>query len=265
MTDNIEENMNSTTESPKAGCSDCGVKATDHSRRKFTQAAFTAPVLASLISAPAWGTACSISGLRSTNLSGHNHEECDGSGCTPGFWSQNLDAWKLHPYAPGSCDEYKGNGDCKQWNTTIGASTFKSAFGDDFPLSPIDPDTGMDYTLIDVMLDHENWGSEGTYYFHLVAALFNAIVAPDLYGSTEADVIALFQDVRDGLIDYHDALATLDKMNNAGTCFIDAHGNFLEDDGLRTVEDPNSAKTIPACKEGFSWNHGLQKCVRDNK
>ena len=250
------QNMKST----QGSCSSCGATS---SRRNFAKGAFAAPILASMISQPAWGVACSISGLRSTNLSGIDHDTCYGNGCTPGFWSQNLDAWKVLPgIEPGICGDLLSNGKCKQWNTTIGATTFSSIFPCAFPLSfPPNPDP----TLIEIMLNHNLWGSEGTFFFHIIAAYFNAVANSALYGATPQQVLDLYALLYCGApnpqgLTYLHVLPVLDKMNNAGTCFLNAFGEYTLVEELHVL-DPVDKKSIPACPDGYKWNSGQNQCI----
>ncbi len=200
---------------------------TGESRRKFTRNAFAASVLGTLTSSPVWGgTACSPSGLLSGNLSGHDHEECIGNGCTPGFWMENLDAWNTTPFSPGTCLDATPGGKCKDLDATVatgGATPFGAVFNFDFPLNP-------GYSLMEVLLNNKNsgGGSTKTYYFHLVAAVLNASSNPGAYGFDPQDIIDLADEVEIGTVSFNDALATLDKMNNAGICFLNAQGEFQE-------------------------------------
>jgi hypothetical protein len=162
----------------------------------------------------------------SGNLSGHDHEECIGNGCTPGFWMNALDAWNTTPFSPGTCIDATPSGKCKEMDATVGtggATAFGAVFNFDFPLNP-------GYSLMEVLLNINNpsGGSNKTYYFHLVAAVLNASSNPAAYGFNPQDIIDLADEVELGTVSFNDALATLDKMNNAGVCFLNAHGEFQD-------------------------------------
>lgn len=251
------------TDTIEGGCDDCGLKSSNTSRRKFTKGAFAAPVLASLVSTPVWGTgggggACSISGLRSGNTSSARDRTCKTNGCTPGFWKTRLDAWPCAGYNPGTCKTKDQKGRCTEWNTSTG-DTFDFAFGFDFPLAP-----GKGYTLLDVMLDHKYWGSHGTFYNHLVAALLNASCSPFAYGATAQQVIDLAKDLDDqgGNIRWRDAHEVIVRMNEAGNCFLNAHGD-CQGDLQRAVIAPGEEYCIPACQDGYHYDVNTHQCVPD--
>lgn len=227
------------------------------SRRQLARVGVGAPVLISLFSRPAWGLACSPSGMMSGNVSGHEHSDCDGRGCTPGFWKNNLEAWSGTGYSAGVCVETNGGGHCQEWNTQTG-SVFRDVFGFD-PAIAIE--TPSELTLLDVMLEHELAGSIGTYENHLVAALLNAAKAPFIYGTTTDKIIALGQAVEMGtpyegvMISIDDLFALLVNMNEAGECYLNAHGEcaagYVEYDGT----------CIPACKIGEHFDVETGQCV----
>jgi len=232
-------------------------------RRQLARVGVGAPVLMSLFSRPVWGLACSPSGMMSGNVSGHDHDDCDGRGCTPGFWKNNLEAWSDTGYSPGMCDDdIGGGGKCKEWSTE-GGSIFRVVFGFDPAISPpSDPYMPSVLTLLDVMLEHELAGSIGTYENHLVAALLNAAKAPFIYGATAKQIIDLGYAVETGelyegvMISLDDLFALLVNMNEAGECFLNAHGDcapgYVEYDGA----------CIPCCKVGESFDFETGQCVQ---
>ena len=217
----------------KENTQDCGCSrakeyssaAVDTSRRRFAAATMATPIVTSLISRPVWATACSISGALSGNLSGHDHEECEGRGCTPGFWKTHPEIWCNDCgglFTSGSCvgDIYQGN-NCVTWDPTGG-----TLWSDVFPA--IAPAIGGNPTLLEVMLMHNLAGDEGTFQNHVVASLLNAFYGPDIYGSTVQQVIDFVnQAYMDGT--WHDpdgAFDVLVKMNESDDCFLNAHGNY---------------------------------------
>ena len=231
----------------------------NEARRTISKIAVASPVLMSLVSKSALGgVACSPSGAMSGNISGHDHTECTGNGCTPGFWKQNLDAWGCAGKSPGTCQRTNGSGKCMEWNTA-GGDTFEDCFGFAFPLSPTYPDSAIPYTLLDVMLDHENWGAIGTYYFHLCAALLNSLCAPFAYGSTDAEIIAFADQVEEGEIDKITAKDVLDRMNNAGNCYINSHGKCIGG-WVFAPERDGTGQCIPSCPEGYVFDFCQNIC-----
>lgn len=226
------------------------------SRRDVAKAGAAAPLLMSLFSRPAWGGGvCSVSSLASGNASGrHDDDECNGNGCTPGFWKNNLVAWLGTGYSPGTQVINEDGKATKEW-TTEGATTFASVFG--FP--PVIGDNLT--TLLDVMLEHELAGSTGTYENHLVAALLNAAKAPAIFGSTVTQIIEVAYAVRMGTpyqgriiteSEFHQLLA---NMNESGQCFLNAHGEcapgYVSHEGM----------CIPSCKQGERFDLNSNACV----
>jgi len=226
------------------------------SRRKLAKAGVTAPIIMSLFSRPAWGVACSPSSLASGNASGRHQEDCD-NGCTPGFWKNNLLAWQGTGYSPGVCVRWR-NGKCKEWSTQ-GATTFQEVFGFAPSIANIDPSP---LSLLDVMLGHEQAGSIGTYENHLVAALLNAAKAPYIYGATVDQIIALAHCVSTGLpyqghsVSYQEVFDLLVRMNESGTCFLNAHGQC----GPGYVE--HEGQCIPCCRDGWQFDMNSGSCIK---
>ncbi|MAZ86397.1 MAG: hypothetical protein CL693_02040 [Cellvibrionaceae bacterium] len=230
------------------------------SRRGFTKVGVAAPVVMSLFSRPVWAGgsgACSPSSLASGNASGRHQQDCDGNGCTPGFWKNNLLAWQGTGYSPGVCVRWR-NGKCKEWSTT-GATTFQDIFGFAPAIAVVDPSP---MTLLDVMLNHEQSGGEGTYENHLVAALLNAAKAPFIYGTTVDEIIELARCVELGLaykgyqVTRQEVFDLFVRMNEAGTCFLNAHGQcapgYVEHEG----------QCIPSCRDGWRFDMNSGQCIK---
>lgn len=244
----------------EGGCDDCGIKSTHTSRRKFTKGAFAAPVIASLMSTPAWGTnentACSISGLRSGNTSTSRDYSCNGQGCTPGFWKNNVEAWPAALDA-GVCIHTNTDGTCAAWYTGS-ATKFHEVFG----FTPAGAPANV--TLVSLLTPTV----AGVYYSHLVAALLNSITSSGLYGATPQQIYDLAQEVEygnasdPGFISKTDAKNTLDKMNNQG-CFLDAHGNsdVIGDCGEDMIFNNSAGGCIPMCNGNQRYDADQGKCV----
>jgi len=230
------------------------------SRRSIAKAGVSAPILMSLFSRPAWGVACSPSSLASGNASGRHENDCDGNGCTPGFWKNNTAAWAGTGCSPGTCITWGGN-KCKEWNTT-GATKFVDIF---LFLSSIPSSSPSDVTLLEVMLEHEKSGNLGTYENHLVAALLNAAKAPFMYGTTVEQVVELARAVHDGVayqgqtVTQSECFDLLVRMNESGTCFLNAHGQcgpgYVEHDG----------QCIPCCSQGWRFDTNSGSCIKEDE
>lgn len=225
------------------------------SRRDVAKAGVAAPLLMSMFSRPAWGGGvCSVSSLASGNASGRHDDGCTGNGCTPGFWKNNLIAWQGTGYSPGSKVKRKGKS-TREW-TTGNATPFSIVFGFEPGIGG-----GDSTTLLDVLLEHELRGSTGTYENHLVAALLNAAKAPAIFGATVVQIVELAQAVRMGapyqgrIIDERECFELLVKMNEAGDCFLNAHGQcapgYVEYEGT----------CIPSCKYGERYDVNSNTCV----
>lgn len=227
-------------------------------RRDVARAGTAAPLLMTLLSRPAWGGGvCTISALASGNASGRNERDCKGNGCTPGFWKNNLKAWQGTGFSPGRQVTRNGK-KVREW-TTRGGTTFVSVFG----FEPAIGTAGASGSpsLIDVLLDHSMAGNLGTADCHLVAALLNAAKAPSIYGATTTQVIQLARAVHFGtpyegrIIDQQEYFDLLSRMNEAGKCFLNAHGQcapgYVEHDG----------RCIPSCKPGFRFDLNSNQCV----
>lgn len=248
-----EDNVRTTASAESSGDS----KASGISRRDLAKVGASAPILLSLFSRPAWGVACSPSSLASGNASGRHQEDCDGNGCTPGFWKNNLLAWQGTGISPGICVGWK-NGRCKEWSTKD-ATIFEDVFG--FPPS-ISGGSTTSISLLDVMLDHEQSGSVGTYENHLVAALLNAAKAPYIYGATVDEIVELARSVNFGTpyqgysVTRQELFDLVVRMNEAGSCFLNAHGQC----GPGYVE--YEGQCIPCCRDGWRFDVSSGQCIK---
>jgi len=83
---------------PPAGESAKGTSTSD-SRRRFTRAGLSAPVIMTLASRPVWARNCSESGVLSGNLSEPTAPPCGGEGCSPGYWKNHTSQWHYN-YPP---------------------------------------------------------------------------------------------------------------------------------------------------------------------
>lgn len=229
------------------------------SRRDVAKAGTAAPLLMTLLSRPAWGGGvCSVSALASGNASGKHEKGCSGNGCTPGFWKNNLQAWQGTGFSPGRRVTNKKGKKVKEW-TTEGATTFGSVFG--FEPAIDNRGTTGSPTLLDVLLDHHLAGSLGTADSHLVAALLNAAKAPSIFGASTTQIIELARAVHWGLpyqgriIEHREYFELLTRMNEAGNCFLNAHGHcapgYVEHEG----------RCIPSCKQGYRYDLNSNQCV----
>jgi len=236
--------------------------AIDKSRRKFTTAGLTSPVIMSLFSQPAWSAvACSPSGLVSGNVSGQGAEPIDctgrGRGCTPGFWKNNPAAWiTATQFIPGQCVEWQGQG-CKQWNTGSGTK-FIDVFGIPSVMDVVSGDGSVENpkSMLAVMLDHEEAGNIGTFENHLVAAVLNADASPEIYGTTVQSILEALAAMDAGQISFGDLFDTLVAMNEAGSCYLNANG-FCSD-GMVSNE---LGECIASCEGGQRYDYCTETCV----
>ncbi|MGH1373997.1 MAG: hypothetical protein ACRBBW_18295 [Cellvibrionaceae bacterium] len=230
------------------------------SRRNLAKAGAAAPIVLSLFSRPAWGVACSPSSLASGNASGRHQSDCDGNGCTPGFWKNNLLAWQGTGFSPGTGIRWK-HGRCVEWNT-VGATTFFDVFG----FRPaISTSSSSAISLLDVMLEHQQASSEGTYENHLVAALLNAAKAPYIYGATVDEIVELARCAHNGIpyqghqVTRQELFDLVVRMNEAGSCFLNAHAQcgpgYVEHDG----------QCIPSCRDGWQFDMTSGQCVKTSE
>lgn len=219
-------------------------------RRRLGKAALATPVIASLAARPA--LACSVSGFMSGNASpGREDPRCDGYGCTPGFWKNNVKAWKYTPYSPGTCGQWK-NGVCKQW--TIEGTKLAAIL----PPSCSTPFDGYkNYYLLELLNlgIKSGGGSTHAQIAHYIAAILNAAASQASYGSSVADVQAgLCKAAADGKVNYY-TTTLLAGLNERG-CMFNAHGNCESD----FVLDDASKTCIPACPTGQIWNSVTMRC-----
>lgn len=236
-------------------------------RRRLSKAALASPIIASLSTRPVWGTTCSISGLQSGNTSQPGKDECEGSGCTPGFWKNSPEAWLINtPYVPGICLTVDPNtGLCQEWNGGAPGTTFNEAFGGVGPT-----DTMMDILLKTKATAATSPGAFNTQLNHYVAALLNASASPFTYGADPADVIAAVQAAfsgapffNDGSPISHEELKELfRKMNEAGGsdhCIFNNHG-YCDDNHVNV-----NGECIPACGDGTQFDYCTQTCSENPK
>lgn len=255
-----DKKSNDNPGNPPAQGNSSGAKNTGISRRDLAKAGATAPIVLSLFSRPAWGVACSPSSLASGNASGRHQDDCDGNGCTPGFWKNNLLAWQGTGISPGTGIRWK-KGRCVEWNT-VGATTFFDIFG--FHPSIADSSSSP-ISLLDVMLEHHRSGSEGTYENHLVAALLNAAKAPYIYGATVDEIVELARCAQNGVpyqghpVTRQELFDLVVRMNESGSCFLNAHAqcgpDFVEYEG----------QCIPSCKDGWKFDVSSGQCVKESE
>jgi hypothetical protein len=206
-------------------------------RRFIKRAAGSAPLVMTLANRPVWGTGteCALSGILSNNVSDHHHDDCEGLGCTPGFWKENPKAWKKTGLKPGNCIEDEDGGGhhgggyhrggseyyyvngcrtkngCKEYDDT--GTGFQAVFGAGY---------GPNLTMMQVLQT-----MPGSLEFHACAAALNSIAFPSYFGYSLDYVVYVYQTVLDNgdpsrINALHDAL---DALNNRG-CPIDAHGNY---------------------------------------
>lgn len=245
-------------------------QVTDERRRQLAKAALAAPIITSLISRPVWGAgaACSLSGMQSGNASGNDHSECTGSGCTPGYWKDNLGSWLLNtPYSPGYCITFDNTNNekaitCKEWNFGTG-TTFLDAFG----VSSYSDTDLVNNTLLQILKFAEydgatiSLGNIHAIEAHFVAALLNSAAQPEIYGATQADIIyAVVDAYSNGDEAIETLFDTLVKMNEAGSetshCIFNSKG-FCDDDN----EVSNGEECIIACDGNELYDYCKKACV----
>jgi len=234
----------------------------DDSRRRLAKAALASPILATLASRPVWGTTCSISGLQSGNISNTGNTQCEGSGCTPGYWKENPQSWLINTrYDPGECKTFNNGGSCQEWNGGPGTK-FSDAFG-----------TGPSDSMMDILLKTEasaatTPGGFNTRLNHFVAALLNADAAPNTYGATAQQVIDAVADALNGTLtddsgnpltidDLFDVLVQMNEAGGGNHCIFNAHG-YCKDN-----EVSNGTECIPACGKGQAFDYCAGDCVAE--
>jgi hypothetical protein len=237
----------------------------DEGRRRISKAAAASPILASLASPSVWGTVCSVSGLQSGNTSGHAHDECGGRGCTPGYWKNHPLAWPSG-FSAGICTEETGNG-CKSWSYT-GATPIGAILGGNdvsvFGAYGYDNNTPIMFIL---QKEVGGGGNTNSKLAHWIAAVFNAIVAPMIYGSSVDDLLDALDTAATGTpFDVDDLFGVLARMNESGECFLSG-GNKLsniscnEFNGVQYIWDADSGTCIPACQSGYEFDWETKTCV----
>ena len=113
---------------------------------------------------------------------------CEGEGCTPGYWKNHLDSWVGLDYQPGD-----------DFDTTFGVDLFDT-----------------DQTLLEALEPDDNPQAIQTFPSHAVAALLNANSSVE-FGLTEAEIIAIVQDVfNGGEFGMEEAKNILNIANEAG-------------------------------------------------
>lgn len=267
MSDDLQKNTKTRSD---CGCGDSGIsgdKTVDTSRRRFAAASMAAPIIATLVSRPVWGSSCSPTGFHSGNLSDNKDDECRGNGCTPGFWKTHPDLWPNESpacgiFASGMCKTFNNGGQCTEWNSS-GGTAWQTVFSFPAAIQGIYDNGGLQVTLLEVMLHHNLAGNRGTYENHVVAALLNACFAPDTYGATVQEVIDIVEMVElpQGPQNplgktWEDAFALFAGMNEAGNCFFDAHGNCEQQFVLM------DGQCIPACPDGYYYDPEALACVQ---
>lgn len=180
--------------------------ASNPGRRQFAKATLAAPVLLSVTTRSAWGTeTCTISGLMSGNVSRHGDTDCDGGGCTPGFWKNNYLPWECTGYSPGwlRCSDgtssiYSCSGGGKHLEIVLDndpysptawghrTDTWQTMFG-------CAPPSGSGYASDTPLLTILQGGSgamniQKTFAKHSVAAVLNASCIDVAYGSNAGDL-----------------------------------------------------------------------------
>ncbi len=248
---------------------DCSGKADSNevnkSRRAFTSASVATPVLASLLSRPAWSSVCSISGLASGNISNAAGTPgvCTsgdlGVGCTPGFWKNKTAAWARTDYSPGICEAFNGgSGNCSQLNSAT-STTFISVFGFNPPLGDGDS-TLMSVLMLAVQGGGDTLVANHAHQAHWVAAVLNASADPISYGQTAAEVIAAVKSVNSigpEVSFTEDELHTLLEAMNERGCQFNAHGGC--DDNF--TEDYLEGRCIPVCGNNQTFDVNSKACI----
>jgi hypothetical protein len=214
------------------------------SRRRLIKAGAAAPLVTTLLSRPAWGTYCSFSGdILSGNLSNHDHGCSAGSGCTPGFWKNNLPPWQLTAYSPGTCVQWNNKGECTAVNATTGTS-FAGVFGYTSLVAGAN-------SLMEV-LQKGPGSSPDNIDYHIVAAVLNATAFPQAYGPSETEIIDAYKKARSGDPDMsiEKVAAVVTFMNERG-CPIDAHGDCMPFPKV-VYTDGNCYCNVPAALDNLN-------------
>lgn len=223
----------------------------NHARRRLSKVALATPVIASLAARPA--LACSVSGFMSGNTSpGREDPRCEGYGCTPGFWKNNPEAWRV--YSPGNCSQWNGGGKCQAWTSASG-TRLSDILTCGNPFIRVNP---SEY-LLDIMLkaiggNGNNISTEYADVCHYIAAILNAAASEVSYGSSVAEIQAgLCKAATDGKVNYYTTVL-LAGLNERG-CVFNAHG-----DCEQNFVAHSSGGCIPACPAGQTYNELTLRC-----
>lgn len=235
-------------------------KPVDHARRRLNKVALSTPVIASLAARPA--LACSVSGFMSGNTSpGRKDPRCDGYGCTPGFWKNNPEAWRV--YSPGECSTWNNGGKCQAWTSAGGAT-----LADILPNTCSNPFTRVspgEY-LLDILLkaiggNGNNISTEYADVCHYIAAILNAAASEVSYGSSVDDIQAGLCKATSEIpnqVNYY-TTTLLAKLNERG-CVFDAHGNCERNFVAHSTATGEPNGCIPACPAGQTYNPLTLQC-----
>jgi hypothetical protein len=225
-------------------------------RRRLSKAALATPVVASLAARPAM--ACSVSGFISGNTSPGHKYQCQGYGCTPGYWKEHPDLWYAltHGYASGGkqvitepCLEANKN-KCIFWSSEGGTSlSSKLGIFNPFGVNTAKP-------MLDLLDEYP-----GQPVFHFIGALLNAASSPDAYGSTVDELISGLVKA-DSLGKVHEYGQLLDTLNNRG-CMFDSRGRCESgfEPGNIYIFSQNTETCIPKCKVGTKWDPVSMRCI----
>lgn len=235
-------------------------------RRRISKAAAASPILASLASPSVWGTVCSVSGLQSGNTSGHPNEDCGGRGCTPGYWKNHPLAWPPG-FSPGTCKDETGQG-CKSWTYTGCTPIGEILGGHDvnvFGAYGYNNNTPIMFIL---QKEVSGGGSTNSKLAHWIAAMFNAIVAPDIYGTSPSALLEALDQATSSssTFDVIDLVGVLTRMNESGECFLSG-GNKADNiscneyNGVQYMYHSETGTCIPACKAGYAYDWKTKTCV----
>ncbi len=162
--------------------------------------------------------------------------------------------------SPGTGIRWK-NGRCVEWNT-VGATTFFDVFGFEPSIAST---SSSSISLLDVMLEHQHSGNEGTYENHLVAALLNAAKAPFIYGASVDEIVELARSAHNGVpyqgypVTRQELFDLVVRMNEAGNCFLNAHAQC----GPGYVE--HEGQCIPSCRDGWKFDMTSGKCIKESE
>jgi len=224
----------------------------NRARRRLSKVALATPIIASLAARPA--LACSVSGFMSGNTSpGREDPRCEGYGCTPGFWKNNPEAWRV--YSPGDCSKWNVGGKCQAW--TSGGTTLADILTCSNPFTQV---SSSDY-LLDIMLkaiggNGNSIKSEYADVCHYIAAILNAAASEVSYGSSVAEIqagLCKATSATPNQVNYYTTVL-LAGLNERG-CVFNAHG-VCEDKFVAH----SSGGCIPVCPSGQTYNPLTLQC-----